>query len=254
LRVLVTGATGTLGRVLLPRLREAGHEVRAMSRRPRAGGDVEWVQADLATGSGLPAAVADVDVIVHLASAPYRGRYTAKVDRGGTRRLVETARAAGVGHLVYVSIVGIDRVPWGYFRTKLAAEEVVKDGQVAWSILRATQFHQLLKNALKAMSRLPVLIIDPGIPVQPVDPDDVAIRLVARITHGPSNMIEEFGGPEVLDVESVLRLWLAARGLKRPILRLRLPGALGRTFRAGYLTTDARPRGRITLQDCLEKA
>jgi nucleoside-diphosphate-sugar epimerase len=104
--VLVTGASGTLGTAVLPRLVKDGHDVRPMSRRVRPG----WVAADLLTGAGLTDAVRGVDAIVHLASSPTRTRAT---DVEGTRRLLAAAKTAGVRHVLFVSINGIDRIPLG---------------------------------------------------------------------------------------------------------------------------------------------
>jgi uncharacterized protein YbjT (DUF2867 family) len=257
MRVLVTGATGRLGRVLLPRLVGAGHTVRAMSRTDRTGGAAEWVRADLATGAGLFAAVAGggaaagVEAVMHLASAPYRRGYTREVDVAGTERLIGAAAAAGVAHLLYVSIVGVDRVPWRYFRHKVAAEQLVRSGGVPWTIVRVTQFHSFLDEILTRVRRLPVLVTDPAIPAQPVDVRDAADYLAARLAGGPGRAVEEFGGPEVLRGDAPVRDWLAARGVHRPVVRVRVPGALGRAFRSGALTTGAEPTGSITWRDYL---
>ncbi|MEE6263055.1 SDR family oxidoreductase [Plantactinospora sonchi] len=250
--ILVTGATGRLGQVLTPELVRAGRPTRAMSRTPKGGDDVvERVRADLATGEGLAAALADVDTVLHLASAPYQRGYTRHVDVDGTRRLVDAAGTAGVRHLVYVSIVGIDRVPFSYYRVKLDAEAIVADGPVPWTILRVTQFHDLLDEALTRLARFPVLPVDPKIVGQPVDVHDVAAHLVRRISAPAGRTIEEYGGPEVLSLADGARAWLTARGLRRPLLRLPVPGRLGRAFRSGALTTDTGERGRITWPDYL---
>jgi uncharacterized protein YbjT (DUF2867 family) len=249
MKVLVTGATGRLGRVVVPRLREDGHTVRATSRRPRTDPGVEWVAADLATGDGLADAVDGVDGILHLASAPNRG--THEVDVLGTRRLVVAAGQAGVRHLVYVSIVGVDRVPIPYYRHKLAAEQVVAAGPVPWSVLRATQFPEFLDDLLQMSSRFGPTIGDRAILAQPVDPAEVAARLVARLAAGPLRGIEEYGGPEVLRFDEAVRAWRAARHSRRPLLPVRLPGRLGRTLRDGGLVTTALPKGTRTWADYL---
>ncbi|MEZ7132029.1 SDR family oxidoreductase [Nonomuraea sp. AD125B] len=247
-RVLVTGGSGRLGRATLEILKKEGYETRATSRSARASeeGGVRWFGADLTTGRGLKEAVEGADVVVHLASAPYRGRYTRRVELDGTGALLAAARAAGVRHLVYLSIVGADRVPWGYFRVKVQAERLVRDGGVPWTVLRATQFHEFVEQALRGMARLGALVADPGIPAQPVDVRDVARRLTDVIEAGPRRGIEEFGGPEVLTMAEAAESWLRARGVRRPVLRMRVPGALGRGFRAGHLVTDARPTGELT--------
>lgn len=248
---LVTGATGTLGRILLPTLCQAGVHVRAMSRRPGSHPTADWAVADLGSGEGLAAAVTGVDAVVHLASAPNQGRRTAEVDVAGTRRLAVAAAEAGVRHLVYVSIVGVDRVPLGYYRIKLAAEAEVSRGAVPWTVLRATQFPQLMDGMLKTLARSGFLLVGRRMVSQPVHPQDVAKRIVDRIAAGPLCGIEEFGGPEVLDGDRVARQWRAARGLRRPIVPLWLPGRTVRAVQAGALTTTAQPTGSLTWADYL---
>ncbi|WP_217369512.1 SDR family oxidoreductase [Nonomuraea antri] len=243
----MTGGSGRLGKVVLDRLVEAGFEVRATSRAARTSeSGVRWLVADLTTGQGVAEAVSGADVIVHLAAAPYQRGYTKKVELDGTSALLAAARPAGVGHLVYTSIVGADRVPWGYFATKVRAERLVAAGGVPWTIVRVTQFHEFVEQAVRGMARLPVMVIDPDIPAQPVDVRDVAAHLVEVIRRGPGEAIEEFGGPQVLRAGDALEDWLRARGVRRRVLRLRIPGRLGRAFRAGHLTTRAEPGGQIS--------
>ncbi|TDC77556.1 SDR family oxidoreductase [Streptomyces hainanensis] len=247
MRVLVTGAAGRLGRALLPGLVAAGHDVRAMSRRERpAGGDAAWVRANLATGEGVARALDGVDAVVHLAAAPYRGRYTDRVEVAGTSRLLGAAAPAGVGHLVYVSIAGCDRIPWGYFRTKVRTEALLAGGGLPWSVVRSTQFHSFVDQALTLAARTGVLLADPGITARPVDVTDVADRLVRQVGDGPSGGVEDFVGPEVLGLADAVHRWRAARGLRRPVVRLRVPGRLGREFRAGHLAGGTGEAGRIT--------
>lgn len=248
MKVLVTGASGVLGQAVVPRLEQDGHDVRRTSRSARPG----WVRADLATGEGLAEAVAGVDAVVHLASASTQYSKAGEVDVAGTRRLATAAERAGVRHFVYISIVGVDRIPFGYYRHKLAAEKVLQAGTVPWSILRATQFPQLVdERFLPLASRLGVLVADPGITVQLVDPRDVADRIAGLLAAGPSRRVEDFGGPEVQTSEEIVRAWLRATGKRRPVLSLRLPGKTSRAMREGALTTTAQPTGTRTWQEYL---
>jgi uncharacterized protein YbjT (DUF2867 family) len=142
--ILVTGASGTLGRAVVGRLLDAGHQVRALSRQPRPPGrssGARWVTGELVSGEGLAGAAAGVAAVLHCASDPRRPR---RVDLGGTANLVRAAPGAGTPHLVYVPIVGVDRVPYRYYQAKLAAEGPIQASGLPWTILRATQFHQLV--------------------------------------------------------------------------------------------------------------
>jgi uncharacterized protein YbjT (DUF2867 family) len=245
--VLVTGGTGTLGRQVVPRLQKSGLRTRVMGR---VGGDV---RANLATGAGLEAAVAGCDTVVHLATG-VRGFYGAikAVDVLGTQRLLEQATMSGVRHVVYISIVGVDRLPFAYYRAKLEAERMLQQqATVAWTILRATQFHDLVDLYFRAMQWLPVLPIPKNTPWQPVDAGEVADRLCDAVVKGPRCRLPDMGGPQVLNADELARAWLAAKGIRRPLLQLTLPGSVAAGFRAGYHTVPDRRDGRITWQDWL---
>src|SRR3990172_8391245 len=183
-RVLITGGTGGLGREAAPRLAGAGATGRGMSRRaaPAEGAPTEWAQAQIETGEGLAEAVAGVDVIVHCASSPFRR--TRVVDVEGTRRLLEAAKAAGVPHFVYISIVGIDRIPLGYYKHKLAAERLIEESGVPYSIQRAPQFHTLVDQIMRNLLRFPVGLYPAGFKFQPIDPGDGCEHGHARPLHG----------------------------------------------------------------------
>lgn len=239
--ILVTGASGTLGSAVVPRLRADGHEVRPMSRGARPG----WVAADLLTGTGIEQAVDGVDVIVHLASSPTKTRST---DVEGTRRLL--AAAPAVKHFLYMSIIGIDRVPLPYYRMKLEAEAVVRASGVPFTLLRAAQFPSLIDTLLGTTSRLGPVLVDRSAAFQPVTVGDVADRIATLIEAGPSGLVE-FAGPERLTLDALTREWLRARRSRRPVWPIRFPGRLGREIRAGALTTPAEPRGLHTWRDYL---
>jgi len=223
--IVVTGATGTLGRLLVPELILAGHQVRAMTRRQ---GKVSHrgateVVADVLDEASLVAAVQGADTIVHLASNP--GRKAARTEIDGTRKLL-TARDPGTA-LIYLSIVGCDRTPFAYYRAKTAAEALVRAAPDA-TVIRATQFHSLVRLLLAP--RLGGRAIAPaGLRLQPVDPEYVAQVLVDAV-RDPSAAPTEVGGPEQLDIAE-----LARRHTGHAPLPLPLPIPLVQAVRRGTL-------------------
>ncbi|MGK3202210.1 SDR family oxidoreductase [Amycolatopsis sp. MEPSY49] len=238
-RILVTGGTGQLGSAVVARLRAAGEEVRVLSRKPGP----EVVRGDLRTGRGIDSAVAGVDVVVHCAT-DFR-RETALA-----RTLVEAARWAGGPHLVYVSIVGVDRVPLGYYRAKHETEELIASSGLPYTIQRATQFHGLVRTLLAGAIRLPVVPV-PRMSFQPVDVRDVARRLTALAQGDPAGRAPDFGGPEILTATELAQAVGAASGRVRRIVPLTVPGE---TFRAyadgGHLAPEHR-EGEITFREYL---
>lgn len=249
-RVLITGGTGVLGSELVPRFVDAGYTVRVMSRRgppPDADPKIEWARASLETGEGLAEAVAGADVIVHAASSPFRR--TEAVDVQGTERLLGQARGVGVSHFLYVSIVGIDRIPLGYYKRKLAAEARVEQAGVPWSILRATQFHTLIDMQLRALLRFPLGLVPTDFRFQPIDPGEVADRLAEYAAREPAGRLPDLGGPEVQTLGELARAWAEIRGLRRRIMRLPLPGNVAAGFRQGFNTTPEGKYGQVTWAD-----
>ena len=253
-RVLITGGTGVLGSELVPRFLDAGYTVRVMSRRghpPDADPKIEWARASLETGEGLADAVAGAGVIVHAASSPFRR--TEAVDVAGTARLLEQARDAGVSHFLYISIVGIDRIPLGYYKRKLAAESRVEEGGVPWSVLRATQFHTLIDMQLRALLRFPIALAPTDFRFQPIDPGEVADRLRECVAEGAAGRLPDLGGPEVHTLGELARAWAEIRGLRRRVVRLPLPGKIAAGFRQGLNTTPEGKYGQVTWADWVRR-
>jgi uncharacterized protein YbjT (DUF2867 family) len=252
MNILVTGGTGALGRNVVRLLLDSGHQVRILSRRPGTGDD--WIQGDLATGAGLEAAVMGVDAIVHAASATVQPQQVQATDVLGTRRLLAMAREAGVGHAVFVSIVGIDDVAYPYYKGKLAGEAVMREGIVPWSILRATQFHPFMEFILGTLSTLPRLSMVPfEWQFQPVDAREVAARLVEVVAAPPAGMLPDFGGPEVRDFKGLAESWLKARGLNKRLVNLWLPFKASRLVAEGLLTCPDHKDGTMTFEQYLDR-
>jgi len=225
--ILVTGGTGTLGRLVVPALRHAGREVRVLSRSRRGRVDgIEYVAGDLLEDQGIEAAVDGTETVVHLAGGP-RG------DDVATANLVRAASRAGVGHLVYISVIGADRVPLGYFRAKLGGEQAVADSGLPWTTLRAAQFHDLVLRVVRQLARLPVVPIPGGVRLQPVDERDVAARLVDLALGEPVGRVPDLAGPQVHGMRELLDGYLRAVGRRRLTPPVRIPGRLGRIYRNG---------------------
>ncbi|MFE9772637.1 SDR family oxidoreductase [Streptomyces sp. NPDC005931] len=246
--ILVTGGTGTLGGHVVPLLREAGHEVRVLTRHPRPAADgVEYVAGDLLKGEGVDAAVAGVATVLHLAGGP-------KGDDEATRTLVGAASRAGVRHLVYISVVGADRVPLAWMRTKRDAERAVAGSGIGWTTLRAAQFHDLALALVEKTTRLPVLPAPRGLRLQPVDSAEVAARLTELALGAPAGPVPDLTGPRVYDLVALARPYLDLRGRRRPVLPVPLPGAAGRAYRAGAnLTLQGAQVGHRTWEEFLEE-
>lgn len=229
--LLITGGTGTLGRPTVAALRASELEPRILSRRPGAG----HVVADLQSGTGLAEAIAGVDTVLHLAT-------NRRSDVRATQNLLQAARAEGVQHLVYLSIVGVDAVPLGYYRAKLACEQLIADSGVPHTILRATQFHDFVAGFFRAQRRLP-RVVTFDVPFQPVSTDAVAARLVELVGAAPAgSRVDDLGGPESLPMAELARQWLGARGVTsdaaaRRVVEWHAPGKLVGAYRAGLHTT-----------------
>ncbi|GAA2812204.1 SDR family oxidoreductase [Kitasatospora aburaviensis] len=234
--ILVTGGTGTLGRLVTERLRADGAEVRVLSRHARP------YAVDLREGTGLASAVAGVDTVVHCASSPRGG------DEQAARNLIAAAREAGVRHLVYISIVGVDRVPFPYYRAKLAVERLVEESGLGWTLLRTTQFHDLVLRVLQASAKLPVMLLPAGVADQPIEVAEVAERLAGLAVGAPAGRVADMGGPEVRTFPELARAFLRASDRHRRLLNVPLAGSAYRAFRAGGHLTPERAVGTVTFE------
>ncbi len=228
-----------------------------LTRNPRPAADgVEYVAGDLLTvadgtgveGKGMDAALAGVEVVLHLAG-------DAKNDEATTRNLVAAAQRAGVKHLVYISVIGADRVPLGYFRAKHAAEQAVVGSGIPYTTLRAAQFHDLTAKTAAAMGKLPLVPGLGGMRWEPIDARDVAERLVGLALAAPAGLVADLAGPAVRTLGDLTRDYLAAAGKRRPMVPLRVPGKVGRCYREGAnLARPGADRGTRTWEAFLAEA
>jgi uncharacterized protein YbjT (DUF2867 family) len=252
--ILVTGGTGTLGRLVVDRLGEAGREVRVLSRQSHeAEKGVQFVTGDLQTGEGAEAAVEGVEIIVHCAGS-------SKGDEDKARNLVRAVSQAGAPHLVYISVVGADRIPvvsridramFGYFASKLAAEQVVAESGLPWTTLRAAQFYDLAPDGRAADGQAAH------------DPDPTGSAVPAdrhRRGRGPARGARPRrpgrpgagdGRAEVHSGEELLRAYLRSAHRRRRILPVPLPGKAAAALRAGATLAPGQAVGRRTWEEFL---
>ncbi len=244
--VLVTGGTGTLGRLVVPLLREADLKVRVLSRSKRESTDdgVEFVAGDLASGEGVDAAVAGVDTIIHLAGGP-------KGDEVLATNLVKAANAAGRPHVVYISVVGADRESFAYFTQKREAENIIAASGLPWTTVRATQFHDLVFTVAKFLGKLPVVPVPSGFRFQPIDANDVAARLVELAQGKPAGLVADIAGPKIYDLKDIVRSYLQATNRHRLLLPMFMPGKGPKAFRQGVNLAPAHATGTGTWENFL---
>src|SRR5580704_1142662 len=216
MKIVVIGGTGLIGSKLVPKLREHGQE--AVAASPNSG-------VNTITGEGLAEALKGASVVVDVSNSPsWEDSAVLKFFETSTRNLLTYEAAAGVGHHVALSVVGTDRLlESGYFRAKIAQENLIKGSSVPYSIVRATQFFEFLKG-LADISLVGDKVHLAPVLFQPMAADDVA-RGVAKIAVGPPvNGTVEIGGPEQFRLDELVRRRLAT--LKDPRQVIADPKAL----------------------------
>ena len=210
MKIVVIGGSGLIGSKLVTKLRECGHE--AVAASPNSG-------VNTLTGEGLAEALKGASVVVDVSNSPsWEDSAVMKFFETSTRNLLAYEPAAGVGHHVALSVVGSERLlESGYFRAKIAQENLIKGSSIAYSIVRATQFFEFVKGIADFSTdgnkvRLPSALI------QPMAADDVA-SAVGRIAMGsPVNGTVEVGGPEKFRLDELVRRGLAARNDPREVV------------------------------------
>lgn len=241
----VLGGTGNAGREAAAELDRRGHRTVVLSRT--ASGIGEHRRVDVVSGEGLGESMAGLDALVEVLNG------SASVLVEGVNRALAAARAAGVAQVVSLSVLGADRVPFGYYRTKVAQQAAVEAGGLPWSVLQACQFHSLLDSVFAAAARrgvLPML----RVPLQPVDVREVGVRLADLVEMGPIG-VSRLAGPRAERLDRLAQAWAHARGVRR-LLPLPVPvvGPALQAVRAGAFADPVAPRGRVTFEAWLAEA
>lgn len=209
MKIVIIGGTGLIGRPLVGLLRAEGHEVVAAS--PSTG-------IDALTGAGLAQALTDAAVVVDVSNAPsFEDAAALAFFRGTTTNLLEAAREAGVHHVIALSVVGTDRLQAsGYFRAKLAQEQLIAASGIPYTIVRSTQFFEFLSTIADGYTRDGGVYL-PAIALQPVAAADVSALLAEIATAAPAGGIIEVAGPERAPLAEFTVSWLGARDDPRRI-------------------------------------
>lgn len=252
--ILVTGATGTLGREVVQQLLHHGQHVRAYTRqsRPSVPAGVEVYQGDIRVGSGLIEATRGVDAMIHCATFFEEGYVT---DLAGSRHLIEAARANGSPHLIYVSIAGIDRSPFSLFQAKLEVEHMIEQSHLPWSILRVTQFHNYVLSLITSWEdeKTSTITIPAGTRFQSIDISEVAHALVTLAEQPAVGHVPDMGGPEVLTLEEMVETYQRVYHKHSVIRSHSLPGEYYDAFRSDVKLIPDRAVGRITWESFLQQ-
>jgi uncharacterized protein YbjT (DUF2867 family) len=247
MEILVTGGTGVLGSAVVAELVDRVHAVRVLTRWPTDVPDTaRAVPGSLASTGAVAEALDGVTAVVHCATDPRRHH---EVDREGTERLLEAAVRSGDPHIVFPGIVGSDVIPLGYYKSKLAVEEMIGAARSTHTILRTTQFHTLIWNTLTRLSRFPVMVLPNDTRFQPIDHAVVARMLVDAVEAGPQGRLDDVGGPMAYEAKDLASSHRAAVGHGRRMIKLNVPGIVGAAFRAGGNLTPNRTTEGKTWND-----
>ena len=244
MKIVVIGGSGLIGKKLVHLLREKGHEVVPAS--PSLG-------LNAVTGHGLSAAMAGAQVVVDVANPPtFEAQAALDFFEQSGRNLLAADAAAGVKHHVALSVVGTERLlAMGYFRAKLAQEELIKSGGIPYTIVRATQFFEFVGAIADSAADGSTVRLPPAM-MQPIAADDVAAALAEVATAEPLNNTVDLAGPEPIRMDELARQYLAAQGDPREVVADPAAGYFGIPVNDQSLTPGDHPRlGAIRFSDWL---
>ncbi|GGD87834.1 SDR family oxidoreductase [Microbacterium murale] len=230
MKIAIAGGTGVVGRHTVEAVRNGGHEAVVLSRSQGV---------DLISGKGLAAALTGVDAVIDTANVS-----TMKADDAieffttATANLISAAADAGVGHIVLLSIVGIDRMPYDYYVGKVAQEKVLEKSAVPWTIQRATQFHEFAGQIFER-AKIGPLHIAPRARTQPIAAHDVGEHLAALATGDPQGRAQDIAGPREEALDAMIKAFARKSGHRGWIPSVNLPTAQMKGMRAGFALPGA---------------
>lgn len=241
----IAGGTGRIGREVVAAAQRRGHAVRVITRHDGV---------DVRTGIGLDGVLRGADAVIDVLNIDTTAqRKATEFFTETTARLLEAEQRGGVPHHVALSIIGVDRAPHGYYGAKHAQEQTIAAGEVPWTVLRASQFHEFAVQMYTGLGFGP---LHPAVRMRtrPVDVSEVAERLVSLAEQPAQGRARDLAGPREEDLAEMMRSWVRHTGRRAWMPRIALPGAFGRALRDGsVLPGPDADFGTITFADWLEK-
>ncbi|HVI88895.1 MAG TPA: SDR family oxidoreductase [Dongiaceae bacterium] len=210
MKIVVIGGTGLIGSKVVSNLRQKGHDVVVAS--PKTG-------VNAITGEGLAAALGGAQIVMDVANSPsFEDEAVMSFFTTSGRNLLAAEAVAGVWHHIALSVVGTDRMPQsGYFRAKLAQEDLIKASGLPYTIVRATQFFEFIGGIAESSADGQTVRLSPA-HIQPVASDDVAALVAKMAAVAPLNGIVELAGPERFSLDELVRRYLAAKNDPRKVI------------------------------------
>ncbi len=247
MKIVIIGGSGLIGKKLVKNLRQRGHEVVAAS--PSSG-------VNTLTGEGLAEALVGASVVVDVANSPsFEDKAVLEFFETSGRNLLAAEAAAGVGHHIALSVVGTDRLlASGYFRAKMAQENLIKASAIPYTIVRATQFFEFVGAIAQSATDGQTVRLPPAL-MQPIVSDDVAAALAEIAVAEPLNGTVELAGPEPIQMDELVRRYLSANRDARKVTTDVHAGYFGTAVNDQSLTPGDQPRlGPTRFEDWLSRS
>ena len=251
-KILLTGGTGQLGRMLLKQIDNEDFHIDILTRNKNIGSikNVEYINADLTKVETLGSLGSDYDIIIHCASDP---KNSESIDIKGTHNLLKSIKGGRPKNFIYISIVGVDKSTFPYYQNKLKTEELVVDSGIPYTIMRITQFHDFIYDRILNTANLedgPIIIPD-GLQFQSIDLMDVCGEILGLLKNGPSNSTIRIGGPEILKISDIIRNYQEVIKPEKEISLVPPHNDFQKLFTTGINLCSNHKTGKITWRDFL---
>ncbi|CAF2643448.1 unnamed protein product [Rotaria sp. Silwood2] len=263
-KILVTGGNGVLGQAVSKLFLSNNTNFLIASRNQKAKTydnnnaashlNLKWNYMDLSKKEGLNKSVNnDIDTILHLASIHIQKIDGQPGDIILTKNLLDSIQEKNIKHFVYISIVGIDKIPFSYYKAKLECEHLIKASGIPYTILRATQFHDFVDFVASKLLKFPITIVPKSFKVQPIQVEAVAMELDKIIKESPLNSTYNIGGKKIYNMKEIMDSLLKIRHENKLILNMPAISNVIKGFIKGYNTCGNISLNSNTWEEYLSK-